>query len=404
MKDEQAQSKPPIRVGRITAALLLVTVGLLLLIDQLWDTSWIRLIFTWWPLVLISWGLETIWFGIRKSERKWKLDVLGMFGAVFISAIVFTAAQPNLFQDWISRIQFDFSMMKQMVLTDGLQFEQPKLAETWSPEVSSIQIHHTAGDVYVETADIEQVELSSLLTIYNSNKEQAEELADRSYVQMNKNADKGLWTIKTVGLNTIPDSNIDVRIDMQIIVPAEAAVPIDIKLDKGDIYIQDLRADVRAVTLNGDLLASDLGGKAELETRNGDIDVKRVAGEGVYLTNNGDIQVSESIGAVRMETHSGDIDLQEAYSMVTAESLNGDLSLESGVMAGDWSIQALAGDVTIRLPEDADMNVQAHLSFGDAVTTFPLDISEHTISGIIGSGSYQLNVEVNGDLKINARE
>lgn len=403
MKPEPMKSKPPIRVGRITAALLLVTVGILLLIDQIRDTSWITLLFTWWPLILICWGLEVIWVGLRKSERKWKLDVLGMFGAVFISAIVFTAAQPNLFQDWVRSIQFDFSMMKQMVLTDGIKFEQPKVTETLSSEVSSIRIDHAVGDIYVKTGNVEQMEVSSLLIVYNSNKDQAQTLADQIHTQIVKDTEKGQWTVKTAGLSALSYSNANVRIDLQVLLPAATSIPLQIKLDNGDVYVQDMSADIFAVTSNGDLIASDLGGKAELETRNGDIDVKRVVGDGVFTTNNGDIQVSESFGAVRMETKSGDIDLHEAYSAVTAESLNGDLSLDSSAIAGDWNIQALAGDVTIHLPENANMRVNAHLSFGDAVTTFPLETAEQSISGIMGNGSHQLNVEVNGDLAINAR-
>lgn len=404
MNQEQVKPQSPIRVGRITAALLLVSVGVLMLLDQIWHTSWITLLITWWPLILICWGIEVIWFGLRKSERRWKLDILGMFGAVFISAIVFTAAQPNLFQDWIRSIQFDFSMMKQMVLSDGIKIEQAKITEALTTDASSIQVNHTVGDIYVKSGDVEQLELSSLVTVYNSNKDQAQELADRIHMKIEKNAKLGRWTIKAEGINTLSPSNANIRLDIQILLPADSSLPLQIKLDSGDIYVQDFKADVQAITSNGDIFASYLGGKAALETRNGDIDVKNIAGDAVFTTLNGDIQVSDASGAVHMETKSGDLDLHEALGEVIAESLNGDITLTTAVMGGAWNIQALAGDVMISLPENADMTVNAHQSFGEAETSFPLTITEQSITGVIGSGYYDLTVEANGDIAINASQ
>ncbi|MGZ9587323.1 DUF4097 family beta strand repeat-containing protein [Paenibacillus marinisediminis] len=392
-----------IKVGRITAALLLVSVGVLLLLDQFLHTNYITLLLSWWPLVLISWGLEVIWFSLIKSGRKWKLDVIGMFAAVFISAFVFTAAQPNMFIDWLRSVQFDFSMMKQMVLLDGVQYERPLVTEQMTSDISALNISHSQGDIYVKSGNVQQLELTSLVTVYDKSKDSGQQLADQIELRVVKNAESNQWTVKAEGLDRLLKQNEKIRVDIQVIVPAHLSVPIDIKVSDGDINIQELHGDVKAQTSKGDIKGTDVKGSTKLETYDGDIEMKRVQGNGVFTTSNGDISASEITGLVQMSTKSGDLTLHEANSEVTMESLNGDIDCDSTIMAGNWNVSALAGDVAIQLPDDINARVHARNSFGEITSTFPLEIGEYTMNGVLGTGLYELNVDANGDITFHSR-
>lgn len=91
-----------IKVGRITAALLTVAVGVMVLVDQLFGLRSIRLLLVWWPCIFVLWGLEMMASAKRRrspdGKGSWKIDWLGMFAAIFLSVSVFIIAQPNLFQ------------------------------------------------------------------------------------------------------------------------------------------------------------------------------------------------------------------------------------------------------------------------------------------------------------------
>jgi membrane-bound ClpP family serine protease len=48
------------RVGTFSMGILLILVGILLLLGELSGISSVKLIFTWWPLILITLGLEVL--------------------------------------------------------------------------------------------------------------------------------------------------------------------------------------------------------------------------------------------------------------------------------------------------------------------------------------------------------
>lgn len=211
-----------IKVGRITAALLIIAVGVMVLVDQLFGLRSIRLLLVWWPCIFVLWGLEMVVSAKRgrspDGKRSWKIDWLGMFAAIFLSVSVFMIAQPYLFRDWVRSIQFDFSMMKEMKLAEGMKFKQSAL--NYSIEGRSIRelaVRNRYGNVSIRSGNVTDVEVEPTVIVSSLSKEEAERLADRSRVDIAESAAEHQVRIEGAPARYAANEQL-IRIDLSITV------------------------------------------------------------------------------------------------------------------------------------------------------------------------------------------
>ncbi|MCY9512762.1 DUF4097 family beta strand repeat-containing protein [Paenibacillus apiarius] len=395
-----------LKVGRFTASLLLVTVGCMLLMDQLFGVHSMNQLLVWWPLIFVLWGVEYIWFGMRHKDkdgkRQWKLDWLGMFVAVFIAISVFTVSQPSLFRDWVRSIQFDFSMMKEMAVGEGIPFKQPKQTHPVSTEVEQLAVRNHDGNVILRSAAVSEIEVETTVIVDGATRENAQLLADQSRTQI-----KELISDKKLHIEGKPARNVNnqqrVRMDIIVTVPDTLSWRTHVLSDNGDIRIEQLSGAVEAKTKNGVVQLRDIAGSVLTDTLNGDVFVKQIQGDVQATTLHGNIYMNDVGGNVTTETKNGDIEINQAERGIQAETLSGDLIVESDIIAGGWKLQTLAGDAMIRIPEDADVFIEATNLFGEIVTDFPLDIINNKAEGSLGHGAFRLSLETNGDISILKR-
>jgi membrane-bound ClpP family serine protease len=81
------------RVGTISMGILLILVGILLLFGELRDIPTIKLIFTWWPVILITLGVEVLAHVYFSGEEnpKVKYDGFSIFIIILIIIITLSA-------------------------------------------------------------------------------------------------------------------------------------------------------------------------------------------------------------------------------------------------------------------------------------------------------------------------
>lgn len=130
-----------------------------------------------------------------------------------------------------------------------------------------------------------------------------------------------------------------------------------------------------------------------VDTVNGNVNISGVSGKVVAESVNGDLDVSDLAGDVGLSTVNGSIDAEftrlEGQQRVKAETVN--------------------GRVTIRLPDNADVEVSADtLNGGISAGDFGLEVEKgfvgSDLNGRIGDGSARLNIDtVNGAIKIRSR-
>ncbi|NEZ41342.1 DUF4097 family beta strand repeat-containing protein [Paenibacillus alvei] len=397
-----------VKVGRITASLLLVTVGIMLLCDQLFGFHTLQLLLTWWPLIFIIWGIEYVWTGVYHSKkgdnRRLRLDFLGIFVSVFAAVSVFMIAQPSLFRDWVRSIQFDFSMMKEMTGDKGMAIQLPKVEHLIPESVSKLVVRNDNGSVTVQTGNVQKIDVELSAIAIGVDRDTAQSLAHQSGVNITDNSEDHMVTISADGAK-YAGSQRRIKIDMIITIPLHLAWSTDVKASNGDIAIHDMKAESVARSNNGDVKLLNIEGSVQGETMNGNLFVQNIHGDAKASTMHGDITMYDVRGKTTAETKSGDIDIHESAGAVQAETLSGDMLIESQDIGGNWKLQNMAGDTTIGIPEWADVAIHATNSFGDinVDSDLPFRIVKNKVEGTIGNAMYQVNSDTNGDISIQKR-
>ena len=153
------------------------------------------------------------------------------------------------------------------------------------------------------------------------------------------------------------------------------------------------------------------GGKGRMNTRKNDVTVNwtvRVP-EGVRLigrTVNGHIAAHGLTAPAEAYTVNGPVTV-ETTSWATASTVNGSITARMG--KADWSddreFSTVNGSITIELPPNASMQVDAATVNGSMSTDFPLTVrgkwGPQRMSGTIGQGGRSLSLStVNGSLNL----
>lgn len=153
------------------------------------------------------------------------------------------------------------------------------------------------------------------------------------------------------------------------------------------------------------------GGKGRRNTRNNDVDVTftvRVP-QGVRFTGrtvNGEIEAHGLTAEAEAHTVNGSISV-ETTSWATAETVNGSITARMGRAdwRGDAEFETVNGGITLDLPSDASMEVDASTVNGSMTTDFPLTIrgrwGPRRMSGTVGGGGRTLALTtVNGNVQL----
>jgi hypothetical protein len=124
---------------------------------------------------------------------------------------------------------------------------------------------------------------------------------------------------------------------------------------------------------------------------------------------NGDVDVAGAAAAVSASTVNGDLSVETSSWPVKLSTISGDISATTGAPGTEGAeVHSVSGDVTLNLPEHANLVVNAHTVSGDISDAFDLPVNEgkfgssHTLSGTIGSGGASLSINtVSGDVSLD---
>ncbi|WP_186786201.1 DUF4097 family beta strand repeat-containing protein [Paenibacillus agilis] len=392
-----------IRAGRFTAAMSLVCIGGLLLWDALsTGYSHIKLLKVWWPLIAISWAFEVLVTGLlkRRQKKKWKVDFVGISAALIVAVSVFLIAQPNLFHNWVRSIQFDFSMMKQMVLEGGVPITKPTIEQQLSEDIDQLTIVHETGDIYIETAETETIEVESIVTIYEATQQEAEVAAAAVDLKLEQAApNKLVLDGKSYTGSNKPRQPF--QFDIKITIPEEKFIELDIQVNKGNVYAQRPVAPIYVHANEGDIRIVDALDRVEARTSKGDIECNDIKGMAVLHTMKGNVYGQRLESGVELQVQQGNIELDEINSTLHAVAHNGNVNISSSKLSGYWSVENLKGDVNLVLPQDVNMAVDLHSLKGSIMTNYSsLGSDESAVIDSVGEGGVGLRVRASGSISL----
>ena len=205
----------------------------------------------------------------------------------------------------------------------------------------------------------------------------------------------------------------NVSISYEINVPAETQLVSH--TGSGEQKIYGIEGPVEAETGSGGMTIHHIGGNLKAVTGSGDVDIEAIKGKLIVKTGSGHVKAFGVNGSFDGETGSGGIEMEQSGNGdVTAHSGSGDLRLRNvrggmkattgsgdieaaGELLNGWRLHTGSGSVSVRLPQNANFELDASTGSGGVNTSHPVTIqgsmNRHRMQGKVGNGGPMLSVE-----------
>ncbi|GAA1734243.1 DUF4097 family beta strand repeat-containing protein [Luedemannella helvata] len=179
--------------------------------------------------------------------------------------------------------------------------------------------------------------------------------------------------------------------DVTIAVPTTAAASLT--LISGSLTASGLRDGVDADVISGSITLLGLGGRVRAKTVSGSVEALGVGGD------------------LLMETVSGEIVLGDSSAdRVKARTISGSVTCDlDNPKARDIRVDTTSGEIVVRVPENADLQVDLNATSGRVSSAFPQIASQglpgaRYARGRLGAGTGQLSAyAVSGNVSLLAR-
>ncbi len=411
-----------IKIGKYTAALLLVTVGVLLLLDLTMKTALIEKAIPWWPVILISVGLEYLILGTRHRDPDKKLSLA--FGSlalsVVLSLVVVGYSQGTTMLP-LKDLNLNLTGIN-LAEETGQKFEKEPLQLALDDRIVKVSVKNKNGDVTVREGDVSKLTIDVTVYVHQSKKDEADAIAEASIIEANHSGNT--MTIEAKGKKyRLLGLNHEPRMNMVITVPqddggrdyqfdllngdinvAGIAIRESIKGDttNGKINLQHLIGDIQVDTTNGKIVMTDIQGYVQSNTTNGNIEIVDVDGDINVDTTNGSITVTRVTGLVKADTTNGSITLTDVEQGVNAQTTNGSITARTDKLGGDWKLETTHSKIQVYLPEDASFEVDGEGGIAGSISTnFPLNVKKDEIKGSVNGGTYKIELETIGGIGVH---
>jgi DUF4097 and DUF4098 domain-containing protein YvlB len=194
-------------------------------------------------------------------------------------------------------------------------------------------------------------------------------------------------------------------VDYEILAPAW--MPLSISgAPSAEVTIEGTEAEVTVETVEGSIRVVGGSGNISLKSVEGDVSLEGAKGHMELNSVDGSIEVKESSGDVSAETVDGEITLLGIESSdVDASTVDGSIEYDGTITdAGRYRFESHDGDVTVSIPEQANVTVSVATFSGDFDSAFPVtlkDKTKHRFTFTLGTGSARLELEsFDGSIKL----
>src|SRR2546423_277934 len=194
-------------------------------------------------------------------------------------------------------------------------------------------------------------------------------------------------------------------IDLDISVPQSMGLTLNGTY--ADITVDGVQGAISAETVNGEINVRGGKGIVTLHSIQGGVTLADASGRIEVNSVNEDVQLSNVSGEIKVETTNGEVMLTGIQSSsVDAGTINGDVTYEGTVNdGGSYSFGSHNGDISVSIPERANVTITAATANGDIDASFPLPMTgstgRHRKTFKIGSGSARMELEsFQGDIEM----
>lgn len=409
------------KIGRLTAALLLLSTGILLLLQQLTGDSWISYLGHWWPAAVIALGVEWLVLAAlppKSGAPSRRIDIGGLAVAVILAMGIYGYSQSK----------DGFSMPDWIPVFSSVAQETGSPARTWNETIGlpagmkSVWVANETGNVTIRKGDVQDLVIDAAVYVDQLEESKIGEVAESAKVTGRAEGDRlriaveapkyhssffGFSRKARVNLVlTVPDDR-ELDWDMELVNGKIAASELPVaerfnaRTTNGSIQLSGLDGQVSANTTNGDIALLGVRGEASAETTNGEVKAEAVDGNLELKSTNGRIQAADVRGDAELRTTNGEIKLNGVTGKLNARTVNGDLHVDSPEVGGDWQLKTNNGTIELLLPRDGSYRVKGESRWAE--TDLNLLEDRGDISGEVGGGRYLIEAETNIRLYVKGR-
>lgn len=413
-----------VRIGRFTAASVLLLVGGLLLSDVVTGHNYMLLMLRWWPLILIIWGFEYIFVFLWKRKklsypRQIRIDIKGLLLSICIGISVFIVSEHEHYLHLWNRVSLDLAVVgSEFSNEEGFSRNKLPLQIPIDLDTNEIIINGINGNIEVKRAEVEQVVVRATVWVDQVTDEEGAQIVADTSIEVSEG--KSL-TLSLKDRTYGESGKRHPRVNLAVILPNHRFLDLDISTSSGDVTLTDVQAlkqfklqtgngklklwnvvgDVSAKTLNGGAELHRIFGAVSVETHGGNLKAKGITGDVSLSTVVGDISVVHAEKNIRVNTKNGNINVDSAPAGLHAESLNGKIVVSSRTIGGNWYVYSAVGDIYLEIPLQGDYSFEGNSGYGTTNTNLPFYTDNKMIRGYVGASYYKLKVEGNSNVFVN---
>ncbi len=292
---------------------------------------------TYWPALLIAWGLYKIYVRLRHPESSY----VGAAEVVILAWIVLLGLAVRSGE----RILGDMSI--NMTLDDIASVVGPELfgpahhfteRRSYALEMAEVLvIENDRGEVTVSGWDEEGLEVVITRRVYDFSEAEAQALADE--LDLLFTVDLGRARLRT----SRPEGSRPVFTDLEIRVPKRMRV--NVLNGRGAIRLKNLEGAVEASTSHARVEAENLTGGVTVETSHAPIRLERITGRAEARNRNGAVVATSIDGDLLVETRNGSVSAEGVSGSATLRTRHA--SVHATDVGGPVEVQAHDAEVSV---------------------------------------------------------
>ncbi|HUK43542.1 MAG TPA: DUF4097 family beta strand repeat-containing protein [Candidatus Bathyarchaeia archaeon] len=372
-----APPPPPYRYRRsIAGPLILIIIGGLFLARNLgWRFPIWRWFGHWWPVLLIVWGVIVLIERLsadRSGYRRRGIGAGGVLLLIFLVSLGVIAHETSNF-NW-SGVRDQMEMDDDMGGFFGTPYTFENTVEQPFPAHGTLRVVSDRGAVNISPSDDNTIHVVVHKKLYASSQKDADTYNDGSKPLLTVTGDSVVLNANTNGSG---DHN--VQSDMDIQVPAGAAV--DIAGKRGDVTVNDRKAEVKIALQHGDVAASGIAGPLSIALEKGSIRANEITGDVDITGHVDDVTLDDVAGAVhlngdfyedvRLSKIAKTVIFKTSRSDMQIASVPGEIEIASDQVRGsqlDGPSRVMTSSKDIHL-EDVSGDLQVQSNSGDVEVT-----------------------------------
>lgn len=405
------------KLGRLTAAVLILTVGALLLWDQARgsnDIVWLR---DWWPLLFLLLGIEVILYStvLRAKAAKLKLDLTGAAAALVVTVTAYAVTQYADFPvRWLDQFNVDLGGMVDYGEEKGYRVDKNVMKVLIDEQLSSISIKNVNGDVLVRSGNVNEIEVYSTVWVDAADEAESKKIAENSTVEAAPGREV---VLETKGQRYGADNKRVPKMNIEVVIPrieprSQKSEPDATQVPDGTDHVDmtgngtpanaeststSTRVDEPVHALpDFDIDPSDpaieppTAIQMRIEAINGAAQVEGVVAEDglTVISGDGAIRISRFVGPLAVTGNNGSIEADSLTGASTLELKNGEISVSH---TSGGSLYATTSNGNIRMADVAD-EAEAETKNG----TITIDGAYGAVKASTMNGGIVVNSEVVG--------